>query len=43
MQLEVEIKWDGVDFSHLAKDKKRWRDIVEKANSCLKKDPYIRC
>jgi uncharacterized protein YfiM (DUF2279 family) len=27
-----------VDFNHLAKDKKTWWDIVEKANSWLKKD-----
>jgi hypothetical protein len=33
MQIEDKIKWDGVDFNHLAKDKKTWWDIVEKANS----------
>jgi len=33
MQLEDEIKWDGVDFSHLAEGKKRWRDVMDKANS----------
>jgi hypothetical protein len=33
MQLQDEIKWDSVDFSHLAKDRKRWRDVVDKANS----------
>jgi len=33
VKLEDEIRLDGVDFSHVAKDKKRWRDVVEKANS----------
>jgi hypothetical protein len=33
MQLEDEVKGDGVDFSHLAKDKKRWWGVVDKANS----------
>jgi len=42
VKLEDEIKWDGVDFSHLAKDKKRWWNIVDKTNSWLRKDPPIR-
>jgi len=25
-------KLDGVDFSHLAKNKKKWWDVVDKAN-----------
>jgi hypothetical protein len=33
MKCEDEKKWDGVEFSRVAKDKARWRDVVEKANS----------
>jgi len=33
VKLEDEIKLDGVDFSHLAKGKKRWWDVVDKPNS----------